>query len=91
MENGVRYSHTINPKTGYPAKNSLLSVSVLNKSTAYADAYATAFMVMGFEKAKLLVESNDDLEAFFIVSNDDGNYETYATKGFKEVITEEFE
>jgi thiamine biosynthesis lipoprotein len=91
VENGIKYSHTINPKTGYPAKNTLLSVSVLHKSTAYADAFATSFMVMGFEKAKLLVENNDDLEAFFIVSNKDGNYETYATKGFKEVITKEFE
>lgn len=91
VENGVRYSHTINPQTGYPAKNTLLSVSVLHKSTAYADAYATAFMVLGFEKAKVFVESNDNLEAFFIVSNENGNYETYATKGFKEVITEEFE
>lgn len=91
VENGVRYSHTINPKTGYPAKNTLLSVSVLHKSTAYADAYATAFMAMGFEKAKILVESKDDLEAFFIVSNEQGNYETSATTGFKKVISEEFE
>lgn len=90
VENGIRYSHTINPKTGYPARNKLLSVSVLHKSTAYADAFATAFMVMGYEKAKQFVENDPELEAFFIYSTKDGLYETYATAGFKKVITEEF-
>jgi len=90
VENGIRYSHTINPATGYPARNRLLSVSVLHESTAYADAYATSFMVMGYKKAKEFVENNPDLEAFFIYSTNDGLYETYATEGFKKVITEEF-
>jgi len=90
-ENGVRYSHTINPKTGYPAKNRLLSVSVLHKSTAYADAYATAFMVMGFNKAKLFVENSKSIEALFIYSTEDGEFDTYGTKGFNETIIEEFE
>jgi thiamine biosynthesis lipoprotein len=88
---GIRYSHTINPKTGYPARNTLLSVSVLHNSTAYADAYATAFMVMGFEKARIFVETDDSLEAFFIYSGPDMNYATYATKGFAKIIEEEFE
>lgn len=90
-EDGVRYSHTINPKTGYPARNRLLSVSVLHKSTAYADAFATAFMVMGFKDAKIFVENDEQLEGFFIYSTENGEYETYATTGFKETITEEFE
>ena len=90
VENGIRYSHTINPQTGYSARNNLLSVSVLHNSTAYADAFATAFMVMGYKKAKDFVEKNDELEAFFIYSTTDGLYETYATEGFKKVITEEF-
>ena len=89
-ENGIRYSHTINPKTGFPAKNRLLSVSVLHKSTAYADAYATAFMVMGLEEARLFAESDNEIEAFFIFSSNEG-FETYATKGFKKIIVEEFE
>lgn len=90
-EDGIRYSHTINPKTGYPAKNRLLSVSVLHKSTAYADAYATAFMVMGFRDAKTFVENNNSIEAFFIFTTETGNFETYATKGFMDNIIEEFE
>ena len=88
-EDGIRYSHTIDPATGCPAKNKLLSVSVLHKSTAYADAFATAFMVMGFENAKIFVETNNDLEAFFIYSSN-SSFKTYATKGFQKIIVEEF-
>jgi thiamine biosynthesis lipoprotein len=91
VENGIRYSHTINPRTGYPARNRLLSVSVLHKSTAYADAFATSFMVMGYEKSKQFVEKEPDLEAFFIYSTQGGEYATYATQGFKSVINQEFE
>ncbi len=90
-ENGIRYSHTIDPATGYPVKHSLLSVSVIADSTATADAFATAFMVMGFEKAKNFVENHPGLEAFFIWSDTtDGNFKTYATPGFKRYIVEEF-
>ncbi len=89
-KNGVRYSHTIDPKTGYPVKHSLLSVSVLNNNTALADAYATAFMVMGFEKARNFVEHDSTLEAFFIYSDSTGRNKTYGTKGFNKLILEEF-
>lgn len=87
-ENGIRYSHTINPKTGYPVRHSLLSVSVLANECATADGYATAFMVMGFEKAREFVESEPDLEAYFIVASPDGLFETYATEGFKGIVVE---
>lgn len=90
IEDGIRYSHTINPIKGYPARNRLLSVSVLHQSTAYADAFATSFMVMGYKKSKEFVENNPDLEAFFIYSTNNSQYQTYATEGFKKVITEEF-
>ncbi|MCF6169813.1 MAG: FAD:protein FMN transferase [Bacteroidales bacterium] len=90
-ENGVRYSHTIDPQTGYPVQHTLLSVSVLANNTGLADAYATAFMVWGFEKSKTFVERKPGLNAFFIYSDSSGNYRTYATEGFREVITKEFE
>lgn len=90
-ENGVRYSHTIDPQTGYPVQHSLLSVSVLTRNTGLADAYATAFMVWGFEKSRAFVESTPELDAFFIYSDPSGNNETYATPGFRKVITKEFE
>ncbi len=90
-ENGVRYSHTIDPATGYPVKHSLLSVSVIANNTAIADAYATAFMVMGYKKARKFVERNPNLEAFFIWSDTiNGNFQTYATKGFKKQIVKTF-
>jgi FAD:protein FMN transferase len=78
--NGQRYSHTIDPFTGYPVTHNLLSVSVFASDAMTADAYATAFMVMGLEKAKLFLEENKDLQAYFIFSNDDGTYSSYATE-----------
>ena len=48
--NGKRISHSINPKTGYPANNSLLSISVICDKAAKADALATSFMIMGKKK-----------------------------------------
>jgi thiamine biosynthesis lipoprotein len=90
-ENGVRYSHTINPKTGYPVQHSLLSASVLAKNAAVADAYATAFMVMGLEQSREFVSQMDELEAYFIYSDKDGNFQTFATPGFQKQITQSFE
>ncbi len=77
---GQRYSHTINPKTGYPVAHKLLSVSVFASDAMSADAYATAFMVMGLDAATAFVESRDDLEAYFIFSEDDG-FGSQATSG----------
>jgi len=89
-KNGVRYSHTIDPKTGFPVKHSLLSVSVIANNTALADAYATSFMVMGFHEARKFVENDSTLEAFFIYSDSTGQNKTYGTKGFEKLILEEF-
>ena len=90
VENGIRYSHTIDPKTGYPVQHSLLSVSVLTDNTALADAYATAFMVMGYQKSRAFVEKHPGLEAFFIWSEPDGRFQSYATPGFKRLLIEDF-
>lgn len=85
-KDGIRYSHIINPKTGYPAKHNLLSVSIISSSTALADAYATACMIMGLDESITFIEGRSDLEAFFIYSNDEGKYDTYITKGFNRLI-----
>ena len=58
IKDGVRYSHTINPKTGSPVKHKLSSVTVLHESTMMADAYATALMVLGEEQGKIFAEKN---------------------------------
>jgi thiamine biosynthesis lipoprotein len=89
-EEGVRYSHTIDPASGYPVQHSLLSVSVLADNTAIADAYATAFMVMGIEKASQFVSDDSSLEAFFIYTDEEGNYQTAMSDGFKAVVSEEY-
>jgi FAD:protein FMN transferase len=85
-ENGVRYSHTIDPSTGYPVKHSLLSVSVLATDCMTADAYATAFMVMGLDKAKQYLSSHKGLDAYFISSGTDGKMDVFYTDGFKVIL-----
>jgi FAD:protein FMN transferase len=65
-KDGKRYAHTINPKTGYPVEHSLLSATVIANDCATADAYATAFMVMGKDKALSLTESIKDIEIYLI-------------------------
>ena len=89
VENGQRFSHTIDPVTGYPVRHNLLSVTVLAPECAIADAFATSFMVMGFEKAKDFIARNPGLEAYFIVSTGDATYTTYATEGFEKIIVKE--
>lgn len=83
VKDGVRYSHTINPKTGYPVEHFMLSASVMARSAVTADAYATAFMVMGLEKAKKFLSQQDDLEAYFIFTSPEGVMRTYITPGMR--------
>ncbi|MBE0650575.1 MAG: FAD:protein FMN transferase [Bacteroidales bacterium] len=87
---GKRYGHTLDPHTGYPIQHRLLSVSVLTKNTALADAYATAFMEMGYEKSRKFVESHPSLDAFFIWIDKEGRFRTYATAGVKKIIIKDF-
>ena len=63
---GRKYAHTINPKTGRPVQHNILSATVLCNQCAKADAYATAFMVMGLDKAREVLERNPDLMVYFI-------------------------
>jgi len=88
-KDGMRYSHTIDPATGYPVKHSLLSVSVMAKDGITADAWATAFMVMGVEKAVKYLETQEDLDAHFIFSSTEGELQTYTTKGIEELLVTE--
>jgi len=68
---GKKYAHTLNPKTGYPAKTNLLSTSVISQNTCgEADAYATAFMAMGFNKAKEVALKIPELKVIFIYSEE---------------------
>jgi Membrane-associated lipoprotein involved in thiamine biosynthesis len=78
---GKKYSHTIDPITGYPATRAILSASVFAKDCSTADAWGTAFMVMGHEKAIEILGKRTDLDAFLIYTNSDGMVQTYATPG----------
>ena len=85
---GQKYVHTINPLTGYPEKSNLLSASVLAENCALADAYATAFMAMGLERSKELLERLETVDAYLIYSQPDGQLEEFLTEGFREVLGE---
>jgi len=74
-ENGQRYAHIINPKTGRPEKSKLLSVSVIADHCVEADAYATAFMVMGMDKTRTFLKDHPELTCIFIY-DENGNYGT---------------
>ena len=80
---GVKYSHTINPYTGFPERNTLLSASVFIANCMDADAYATAFMVMGVDKALPLAEEIKGLEAYFIYSKENGEMDVLYTNGLE--------
>ena len=80
--NGKRYSHCIDPKTGYPVEHNVLSVTALAESSVWADALASICMVMGLEQSLSLIESMDGVEAYYIFMNEKGELETFATKGF---------
>ncbi|MGB1205579.1 MAG: FAD:protein FMN transferase [Chitinophagales bacterium] len=80
VQNGQKYVHTINPKTGFSEISNLLSVSVLAEKCMVADAYATAFMVMGYEQARNVVLKDNKLEALFIYSDAKGVIKTDFTE-----------
>lgn len=83
-DEGNRYSHIIDTKTGYPSKTNLLSVSVLAENCMVADAYATAFKAMGVNRVKAFLKTNPELKVFLIFENDLGELKTLALNGFPE-------
>ncbi|MDR2836227.1 MAG: FAD:protein FMN transferase [Bacteroidales bacterium] len=83
---GKKYAHTINPKTGFPSENSLISVSVISNSAMLSDGLATAFMVLGLKKSIKIVNSLSDVEAFFISIDDNGNENIFYSENFEQYI-----
>lgn len=80
-DNGNKYVHTINPKTGKTVQSNVLSASVLAPSTMLADAYATALMAMPFNKSNMLIETLDNVEAMWVLAKND-TVQVVATPGF---------
>ena len=81
-EDGRKLSHTIDPRTGYPVAHTLLSATVIANDCATADAYATAFMVMGIDKAMEICKDKG-IDAYFIYSTPEGVINTRETDGMK--------
>ena len=86
---GKRYSHCIDPKTGYPVEHNVLSATVLAQNSVMADALASICMVMGMEKSLPLIESMDGVEAYYIFVNEDNTLQTFATDGFISILIDD--
>ena len=82
---GVRYSHTIDPQTGFPVQRELLSATVFAADCSTADAWATAFMSMGHVKGQKILAAHPELDALFIYSSAEG-IKTYITDGISAAV-----
>lgn len=84
--NGEMIGHTINPKTGFPAKNNLLSVTVFHDDCAVADAYATAFMAMGLEQSIEIMSKVPDIACYFIFEIDHSLKDTLVVNSYRPFV-----
>ncbi len=87
VKDSVKISHTINPATGYPVNHNLLSATVLADNCMTADAYATAIMVMGVDRAIALDSSIEEIEIFLIYDNGKGGFGTFASESLKPYLS----
>lgn len=88
VEDGVKYSHHVDPRTGYTTKNTLLSISIIADECAMADGVATGCLVMGKEKAMEFLDMHPEFEAFMVYSDDSGNFKTWTSDKLKSDLTE---
>jgi thiamine biosynthesis lipoprotein len=88
--NNQKFGHSVDPRTGYPTENSLLSASVISESCMYCDAWATAFMVCGLEKAVEIAENDPNIEAYFIYEDKNGKTQSRMTSGFKKYVCDSY-
>lgn len=83
----ISYGHEINPKTGFPHRTNILSASVIHKNCMYADAYATAFMIMGLEET-IQFANNDPEIAVCLIVKDNGELLNILSEGFDQYIVD---
>ncbi len=86
VEDGKKYAHTIDPSTGYPVQHSLLNSTVLANDCMTADAFATAFMVVGKERGIEIANNIPGLEIYFIYADENGENQVYMSEGFKQYL-----
>ena len=82
-KDGKRYAHTIDPRLGQPVQHNILSATVVATDCTTADAYATAFMVMGLEKSMEFCNKHPELNAYFICDGEGDAYEIHYTPGME--------
>lgn len=87
VEDGVKYAHTIDPRSGQPVRHRLLSASVIHPEAAMADAWATALMVVGPERARQLAEDNG-LAVLLTIADERGGYSIETSEGFRPFVVE---
>jgi FAD:protein FMN transferase len=87
-KDGKKYAHTINPKTGYPVDHNLLSATVIAPTCMQADAYATAFMVLGVDSSLALCNQIPNMECYLIYDDEAGNNQVAYSDGFKKYFSE---
>ena len=85
---GKKFVHIINPKTGLAQKNNVLSATVLSKSSAISDGYATAFMLMSLEESKLFLQNHKDLYVMLLYVDATNKMQQFTTENFNAFIKE---
>ena len=82
FRDGRKYAHTIEPRTGFPVNHNLLSATVVAPTCMQADAYATAFMVLGVDSSMAICQSNPQMDCYLIYQGEKGELQTAYTPGF---------
>lgn len=80
-KDGKKYAHTIDPKTGRPVQQSILSATVIAPTCAVADAYATSFMVIGFQRTMDILKRHPEMKAYLIYNDEKGDYQIWSSPG----------
>lgn len=87
IENGVKYSHHVDPRTGNISRNTLLSISIIADECAMADGVATGCLVMGKDKAIEFLGIHPEFEAFMVYSDESGNFKTWTSERLKSFLS----
>ncbi len=86
FKDGKKLAHTIHPKTGMPVEHNLLSATVVASNCTLADAYATAFMVLGVDSAMKICKTMPEMDCYLIYTDKDGKYQVTYTEGFEKYL-----
>ncbi|MGD1839804.1 MAG: FAD:protein FMN transferase [Thermonemataceae bacterium] len=88
IKDGKKYTHILNPKTGYPVEHGLLSATVIAEDAITADAFATLCLVVGLEKSKEILAEKPQLSAYLIYNDEQGKLKSFKSEGIKKILQE---